>query len=190
MLLLSALLLGAVHGCRCFPPNFQRDFYKEADRGTPLTRALVLSILEPADRNGKRKFTLLVTQTYTGCPVTKWKVVKATSFASGATCGVFLQKFVSYILPLKSDGSPSFLNSCRVNKKVSALTADENEFLRTRTLECNGRTTCVGGQRPFFCRRVCGPLPTGCTNAICRLNFCAGCTPEFFTADGLPACSS
>ncbi len=134
-LVLSVFMLSTA--CKCFPPILEKEFVKQAENGAPYAEVIPIREVVPTDINGDVVYTLLVLFQYGSCQ--KYTIRKAITCGNSACCGLRLDLYKTYLLPIRKDGEMSRINSCQFIRLKSALTPKEKEFLYMRKPRCSSK---------------------------------------------------
>lgn len=197
--LIFALSIVQVHSCSCAPIDFQLEYFRNRQLGTPISLAKVIgvktvkkNVLSPLSSiNKKIIYTLKVLKVGDGCfPRLPYRAFAVTSGSPGS-CGVTLKKGFSYLLPLKKGaGKVSNIGLCGVNIQFEKVSQEQRKFVLSRVKCCRGRCQCADGKSPVKCIiPPCKFAKRPCAEAKkCINNFCGGCNAEWFDKNRLPAC--
>ena len=171
--------------CSCIPPNLIQS-YNNAEASASVR------IVSKATVGQKWVYRARVIANYKGC-YKRGQTIFVESAASGAACGVSLEKGKVYLL--NGDivtgvfGKPALhVGLCGYNVPWSALSADQKDWLRGRWVCCDGKCACADGQPPVQCF-VDPCMVNDCPTGTCEANYCGGCLAEFYTEDGLAWCN-
>lgn len=211
-------LIAYVSACSCILEDLETRYYRNLKNGTPFTRAKVIDrktknrtiapLFPGAEPFTETVFLYLLTVDLVydecragnpnpkvgSCGYNSYFITRAVTPVSSATCGVSLERGVTYLVPLSTDPlSENEVNLCQFITPINNLKPEEKAFLDSRRICRFGYCTCAGSKHvscPSSPYQNAKP-PAGCTDAHkCIENTCGSCKAEFFTKNNLPSCRS
>lgn len=138
-------------------------------------------------------YDVVVVATAKSCVAPGTRVSVATP-ASSAACGAWMPLHKAMVIfgdtRWIAGRRAVFTSSCSGNLLTSDLTAEEEDFLLSRELSCDGAVTCADGTPPVSCfAQPCASSTCGEPGAVCEDNYCGGCNAEWYTPDDFMACT-
>jgi hypothetical protein len=173
--------------CSCLPPDFNRSY----DNADHVVHVRVQALLGQNGRTLSYR-AVLVEDDYKGCLNAGTRVIIETA-SDSAACGMNLRPG-EYLLHGRraSDraGPPRLsVGLCDTNVRWRDLSDDHRAYLDSRTIECDGETSCADGSQPVNCLiDPCQVSQCGVEGAECRANYCGGCNAEWVDPSGALVC--
>jgi hypothetical protein len=171
--------------CSCVAPDIIHD-YNISDS------VIIGQVIAQTQMGPFIVYTTRVLRDLKGCRA-PGTTVRIGSPDSPAACGAFLPSGVPILIFSSESTVPGgsrqlTTSSCMPNIMPSMLTRDERAFLSTRPITCGTATTCADGSAPYTCLVDPCSVTPACPGAVCRSNYCGGCTAEFYDPSRYAAC--
>jgi hypothetical protein len=186
---LAGLVPSEASACSCMRPSLSASYHYSSD--TIAVRVL-------SERQGPQRvyYRVEVVKAFSGCLQPGDRVTIETPVWS-ASCGQRLATGARYLLTadaadFRGDPDVYSINLCGYNRAFDELTAEDMQFLRSRSVFCEetGTIVCSDGTDPVQCLQdPCQAEAGTCEGAtICESNTCGGCNAEFYGEQWAPMC--